>query len=133
MRLSLLRPLQWLIAATLLALGAALVVWGRDFEGWDQAWRVEIGAALALLGPLYFAEELLRRRVAELSQLASESTLSYGALRRLLPPGDERTAVLDSLVAAVRDRARAGSRRPFADWIGNRALRRTTELDQVRS
>lgn len=99
---------RWIVAIGLLFMGAALVVWGRAFDGWDQAWRVEVGAALGLLGPLYFFEELLRTRVVELSRLAAESASSYGLIRKLLPPGDARTAVLDSLFAGIRDHARSG-------------------------
>ena len=75
-----LRPLT--IAVVLVLAGLGLVVWGRSFGGWDQAWRVEVGAALGLLGPLVYLEELLR---TTLSRDLRESVVSFGLIRRLLP------------------------------------------------
>ena len=53
-------------------------------------------------------EELLRKRVNHLSRNLRESVQSYGLIRRMLPPGERRTLVLDTIVESVRDRAAAG-------------------------
>lgn len=123
-----------MIAVALLMVGAALVLWGREFDGWDQSWRVEVGAAIGLLAPLYFAEELLRSRLAELSRLASESAMSYGLIRRVLPAGGKRTAVLDSLVDGVRDHASAGgfTSRDIQALIGGDSHMRTVALGAMQ-
>ena len=98
-----------IVSAALVVAGAALVLWAKDMDGWSQAWRVEVGAAVALLGPIYFLEELLRGRVDTLSQLVDESVQSYGLIRRLLPSGAQRTAVLDGLITGVKEQAQAGA------------------------
>jgi hypothetical protein len=104
-----LRWWQGLIAAVVTLLGVGLILWAESHDDWAQAWRVEIGAALALLGPLYLLEELLRSRVEELSSKLRESVQGYGLIRRLVPAGEARTDVLDALVAGVRDRATQGT------------------------
>jgi hypothetical protein len=101
------RLVRWIAAIALFAVGVGLVIWAKHFDGWDQAWRLDAGVAVGLLAPLYFAEELLREHVKALSRTASESATSYGLLRRLLPAGDERTAVLDALAEGVRAHASA--------------------------
>lgn len=99
---------QWTIAISLVILGVGLILWAENKNDWAQAWRIEVGAAIALLGPLYLLEELLRSRVEALSRDMRESVQSYGLIRRLLPASEERTAVLDALVAGVRQRATRG-------------------------
>lgn len=103
---------NWIISASLLAAGIVLVISAKREEGWDQAWRVEVGAAIALLGPLYFIEELLRSRVALLEERLNELRKSYGLIRRLLPQDDARTYVLDRLLEAVTKQARKESYPP---------------------
>jgi hypothetical protein len=101
------RHQRWIVSALLIVVGTALVWWAKDKDGWSQAWRVEIGAAIALLGPLYFLEEVLRGRVETLTRLLEESARSYGLIRRLLPAGDRRTQILDALLDAVKNQAEA--------------------------
>jgi len=95
------------ISVGLLAAGVLLVLSARAEDGWAQAWRVEVGAAIGLLGPLFFIEELLRSRVASLEERFSELRKSYGLIRQVLPEGDARTYVLDRLLEAVTKQAKA--------------------------
>ncbi|GIE97651.1 hypothetical protein Ari01nite_51160 [Paractinoplanes rishiriensis] len=97
-----------MISAVLLIAGVVLVLWAKNEDGWEQAWRVEVGAAIALLGPLFFIEEMLRSRVVSLEEKFDQLRKSYGLMRGLLPPGDARTYVLDRLLSAVTEQARAG-------------------------
>jgi hypothetical protein len=102
------RQTRWIAAVLLFAAGVAVVFWGRHFDGWDEAWRVDAGVAIGLLAPLYFAEDLLRQHLKALSRTASEAVTAFGVLRRLVPAGQKQTAVLDALAAGVCARARAG-------------------------
>jgi hypothetical protein len=79
------RYLRWIVAALLILGGSALVWSAKSQDGWSQSWRVEVGTALALLGPLYFLEELLRRDVKGLTKQLMESELTYAAVRSQLP------------------------------------------------
>jgi hypothetical protein len=79
------RHQRWSVAALLVVVGIALVLCAKSMDGWSQAWRIEVGAAIGLLGPLYFLEDLLRGRVEALTRQLEESAQSYGMIRRLLP------------------------------------------------
>jgi hypothetical protein len=60
--------LSLIISALLMLGGSAFVLSARGVDGWSQPWRIEVGTALALLGPLLFMEELLRGSVKGLNQ-----------------------------------------------------------------
>ena len=60
---------------------SALVWSARGADGWSQSALTEVGAAIALLGPLVFLEELLRGSVKQLSQLLKDSEPSYVEVR----------------------------------------------------
>lgn len=103
------RRKNWFILGGLLAAGLVLIISAKTEDGWAQAWRVEAGAALGLLGPIYFIEELLRSRVASLEKRLGEFQKSYGLIRQVLPQGDARTYVLDTLLHAVTKQAKAAT------------------------
>jgi hypothetical protein len=100
---------NWIVCLGLPLAGTLFVLWAAGEEGWAQAWRIEVGAAIGLLGPFYFVEELLRSRVASLEERVGELRTSYGLVRSLLPAGDTRMHVLDVLLAAVTKQARAST------------------------
>jgi hypothetical protein len=98
-----------LIISALLTLGGSALVWSaRGVDGWSQSWRVEVGTAIALLGPLFLLEELLRGSVKELSQRLKEYERSYVEIRRQLQYGSERTGKLDGILANVTADASQG-------------------------
>ncbi len=126
------RYLRWIVSVLLVLGGSALVWSARGQDGWSQSWRIEVGTALALLGPLYFLEELLRGSVKELSQLLKESERAYLEVRSQLPFGSERTGKLGEILAYVTARASQGhvSKEEVAGYL--RRGERTIALAAMR-
>lgn len=81
------RYVSLIISALLILVGSPLVWSARGADGWSQSALIEVGAAIALLGPLVFLEELLPGSVKQLSQLLKKSERSYVEVRSQLPTG----------------------------------------------
>jgi hypothetical protein len=99
---------RWIVSVLLLLFGLALVWLAKGQDGWSQSALIELGAAIALLGPLYFLEELLQGSVKKLSQQVEDAQRSYAAVRSQLPRGRERTLTLDGILDDVTAAARQG-------------------------
>jgi hypothetical protein len=78
-----------------------------------------LGAAIALLGPLVFLEELVRGDVKVLSQQLEENERSYAAVRSQLPQGPVRTLTLDGILDEVTAAASQGkvSKEHVTDYV----------------
>jgi hypothetical protein len=124
------RYLRWIVSA-LLVLGSDLVWSARGQDGWSQSWRIEVGTALALLGPL-FSGGTAAGSVKELRQQLEESRRSYAAVRSQLPQGRERTLTLDGILANVTALASQGdvSKENVTDYV--RSDERTIALAAMR-
>jgi hypothetical protein len=113
------RNLRWIVLVLAILVGLVLVLLARGQDGWSQSALIELGAAILLLGPLVFLEELLRGDVKGLSKQLMESERSYAAVRGQLPLSPVRTLTLDGILRDVTVDASQGkvSKEHVTDWV----------------
>ena len=127
----------WFVGIGALLLGAGVVALGGVLSGlsdYDQSIFVNVGTAIALIGPLYVAERLLANRIAAVERRADAARTSAEAAEKSADAARTRVdqlsgrvqARLDELRAkdrAVRDRAATGQSQPDLVGLYDRAAR----------
>lgn len=94
----------WGIGLGGVAVGTLIIGIGRCYEGlsgYDQSVVVNIGTAIALIGPIYVAERALSRRIGIASQSADAAKVSADDAR---DAAGEALAQVGELSASVRQR-----------------------------
>jgi hypothetical protein len=119
-RLRLRRSRSWGIPLVTIALGACMVVIGSFAEGdyAPQVW-LDLGAALALFGPLYWVRSMLERGLRKVSQQEQDTRTSVEYLSH------EIQAIRRQTTASLEDLRRV--------TLENVRQRRRTDEDAIRS
>lgn len=135
----------WLIGAALVLIGAGVIVAGGLIAGlsdYDRSVLVNVGTALALVGPLFIAERLLQIRVKEVEREAvASAAFVRTAVSDLNREVRERLAGLRAQDERRREAAAEGSFEDLVDlyrevegrgWIDRRGLRVAIGLGDLR-
>lgn len=104
---------QRFVGVALFGAGVALTVHAGSQSGWTQAWQLQVGSSIALLGPFIYLEEYLTREISgrvstEVARQLRDYADLYRRLRELLPPGPDRTTAFERLSREVMEEAQAG-------------------------